>query len=43
MKPNFNELTNNNLLDDLLLDYQAFKLSQVWNSQSYVWSRWLRK
>lgn len=33
---------NDTLLDDMLLDYQIFKLSQLWNSESYIWSRWLR-
>jgi hypothetical protein len=31
------------LLDDMLLDYQIFKLSMVWNSEDYIWNRWLRE
>jgi len=38
----FDNLTNNNLLDDMLLDYQIFKLNWYWESEEYIWKRWVR-
>lgn len=36
------ELTDETLLDSMVLDYQIFKLSQLWNSEEYIWNRWIR-
>lgn len=35
------ELTNEGMLADMELDFTIFKLSRVWNSYDYIWSRWI--
>ena len=32
----------NSLLDNMLLDYQIFKLNNFWYNQEYIWERWVR-